>query len=54
MAPSIEKTSPSDTHALLDTEEPDHEFWHHGKVGSALFTEFLIKGRISSKGLLFV
>ena len=54
MAPSIEETSSSGTHALLDAEEPDHEIWHHRKVGSTLFTEFLIKGCISSMGVLFV
>lgn len=54
MAPSTEETSSSDTHAWLDAEEPGHQNWHHGKAGSTLFTEFLVKGRISSMGLLFV
>lgn len=54
MAPSIEETSSGGTHALVDAEEADHEIWRCGKVGSALFTEFLVKGCISSMGSLFV
>lgn len=54
MSPSTEETSSSGTQALLDAAESDHEIWHHGKEGSTLFNEFLIKGCISPLGLLFV
>lgn len=37
MAPSIEETSSRATRILLDTEEPDHEIWRYGKVGSTFF-----------------
>lgn len=43
MAPSIEETPSSGTHALLDAEEPDREIWHHGKVGSTCSPSFLLR-----------